>query len=49
MKKLSVVVPCFNEEKTIVPFLESITKIENELSSKLQFSYIFIDDGSSDG
>ncbi|HEL2028926.1 TPA: glycosyltransferase family 2 protein, partial [Streptococcus suis] len=49
MKKLSVVVPCFNEEKTIVPFLEAITKIENELSSKLQFSYIFIDDGSSDG
>ena len=48
MKKLSVVVPCYNEEKTIVPFLESIERTEKELSDKLQFSYIFIDDGSSD-
>lgn len=48
MKKLSVVVPCYNEEKTIVPFLESIARTEKELSDKLQFSYIFIDDGSSD-
>lgn len=48
MKKLSVVVPCYNEEKTIVPFLESIARTEKELSDKIQFSYIFIDDGSSD-
>ncbi|MFZ2304141.1 MAG: glycosyltransferase family 2 protein [Streptococcus suis] len=48
MKKLSVVVPCYNEEKTILPFLESIARTEKELSDKLQFSYIFIDDGSSD-
>ncbi|NQN50683.1 glycosyltransferase family 2 protein [Streptococcus suis] len=48
MKKLSVVVPCYNEEKTIVPFLESTMRTEEELRDKLQFRYIFIDDGSSD-
>lgn len=48
MKKLSVVVPCYNEEKTIIPFLESTMRTEEELRNKLQFRYIFIDDGSSD-
>ncbi|MEC6748644.1 glycosyltransferase family 2 protein [Marinilactibacillus sp. XAAS-LB27] len=43
-KILSIVVPCFNEEKMIPIFFEKISNIELPLKKE----YIFIDDGSSD-
>ena len=46
MKKISVVIPCKNEEKNI----EIIYKSLKEVSSKLDaydFEYIFVDDGST--
>ncbi|MCL2858132.1 MAG: glycosyltransferase family 2 protein [Streptococcaceae bacterium] len=45
--KLSIIIPCFNEEESIIPFLQETQKIEQELSD-LTFEYLFIDDGSKD-
>lgn len=48
MKKLSIVVPCYNEQETIYPFLEVTKKVESQMSSLLNFDYIFVNDGSKD-
>ncbi len=47
MKKLSIIVPCFNEEETIPIFFETIDKIINSMNDVVA-EYLFIDDGSSD-
>ena len=46
MKKLSVVIPCYNEQETIAIYLTEMKKIEAELP--LVFEYIFVNDGSKD-
>ena len=46
MKKLSVIVPCFNEEESIPYFHEEIKKVTNSMNVKLEL--IFVDDGSRD-
>ena len=48
MKKLSIVVPCYNEQETIYPFLEETQKVEQKLKNHLVFDYIFVNDGSKD-
>lgn len=48
MKKLSIVVPCYNEQETIYPFLEETQKIETKMKDQLIFDYIFVNDGSKD-
>lgn len=47
MEKISIIVPCYNEEKTIPIFYKEIIKIAKKLN-KYNFEYIFIDDGSKD-
>lgn len=47
MKKISVVIPCYNEQETISIYLIEMKKIEAELP--LAFEYIFVNDGSKDG
>jgi len=49
-KLISIVVPCFNEEKTIPIFIEEIEKVVHDMEKEfnLSFEYIFIDDGSKD-
>lgn len=46
MKKLSVIVPYFNEEESIPYFYEEIKKVTNSMNVKLEL--IFVDDGSRD-
>ena len=50
-KILSVIVPCYNEERNIYEFytkvLEQITKIQT-LNPSVACEFVFIDDGSSD-
>ncbi|PAB00623.1 glucosyl transferase family 2 [Enterococcus canintestini] len=43
---LSVIVPCFNEEKSLPYFFTEMKKIEQKLP--LEIEYILIDDGSTD-
>ncbi|NMP59332.1 glycosyltransferase family 2 protein [Enterococcus mundtii] len=43
--KISIVIPCFNEEKTIPLFFDEVEKFRGDY----EFEYLFIDDGSSDG
>ncbi len=47
MKKISIIVPCYNEEQTIPLFYEEITKVANTMTN-VEFEYLFINDGSKD-
>lgn len=47
MKKISVVVPCFNEEENVVPISEAIIK-ELEALEKYDYEIIFMDNFSTD-
>ena len=46
MKKISVVLPCFNEEENIKPLYESLERILGKLN--YNFEYLFIDNCSED-
>ena len=46
MKKISIIVPCYNEEQAIPFFYEEITKTAEIL--KYNFEFIFVNDGSKD-
>ncbi len=46
MKKIDLIVPCFNEEESIEIFYEEIKKIRKKMNQSIEI--IFIDDGSSD-
>lgn len=48
MKKLSIIVPCFNEEEALPIFYKEINKISISMEKKCNFEYLFIDDGSTD-
>lgn len=43
---VSLIIPCWNEEKTIERFHEEVTKATTDLNAELEF--IFVDDGSTD-
>ena len=45
MKKVSLVLPCYNEEKNVAKMLELC---KNTLLSDFSYQYIFINDGSKD-
>ena len=46
MKKISIIIPCYNEEQTIPFFYEEINKISKKI--KANFEFIFVNDGSKD-
>lgn len=47
MKKISIVVPCYNEEESIPLFYEEINKTSKEIKD-YNFEFIFVNDGSKD-
>lgn len=47
MKRISLVVPCYNEEACLPIFDEEINKVVEQMS-QYQFEIIYVDDGSSD-
>lgn len=47
-KLISIIVPCYNEQDTINIFYNEMEKVKPFLSG-VQFEYIFVNDGSSDG
>lgn len=46
MKKISIIVPCYNEEQAIPYFYKEITKVAEGM--KYDFEFIFVNDGSKD-
>lgn len=47
MEKISIIVPCYNEEESLLIFYEKITKV-TETMKKVNFEFIFVNDGSKD-
>ena len=48
MDKLSIVVPCYNEENVIETFYNKLMEITEKISDKYDYEVIFVDDGSKD-
>ena len=46
MNKISIIVPCFNEEEVLEIFYNKITEVSEDIDA--DFEYIFVDDGSKD-
>lgn len=46
MKKISIIVPCFNEEESVPLFYEETTSVLKSLD--VDYEILFIDDGSKD-
>lgn len=49
MDVISLVVPCYNEEKSLLPFYKVVKEVEAQLpQGQARFEIIFVDDGSRD-
>lgn len=48
MDKISIVVPCYNNEKEVPVFYEEIIKITDKMKKKGEFEFIFVNDSSKD-
>ncbi len=47
MEKISVIVSCYNEEKSIPLFYEEMERVSKDFEN-IEFEYIFVNDGSKD-
>lgn len=48
MDKISIIIPCFNEQEALPVYYEEMEKIM-ELMRNVEFELLFVDDGSTDG
>ena len=48
MKKISILVPCYNEEKNVEPMAEALTKVMSAYADKYEYEIIFRDNASLD-
>ena len=48
MKKISLIVPCYNEEQVINIFYAETKKVLEQLKEKYEYEFVFVDDGSKD-
>ena len=46
-EKISIIVPCYNEEESLPIFYKEIDKISSQMKS-VDFEFLFINDGSRD-
>ena len=49
MKKISIMIPCYNEVENVGPMSEAVVKIMTEELSQYDFELLFIDNCSQDG
>jgi len=49
MKKISVMVPCYNETENVIPMSEALVKVLTEKLSQYDYEIVFIDNASTDG
>ena len=47
MNKISIVIPCFNEEEALPVYYEEMSRIMKQMQG-VDFELLFVDDGSSD-
>lgn len=47
MKKISLIIPCFNEEEVLGILYDELNKVTNQMNG-YEFEFLFIDDGSKD-
>ena len=47
MKKISIIVPCYNEQESLPFFWHEINKVADSMS-QLEFEFLFVNDGSKD-
>ena len=45
--KISLIVPCYNEEESLQPFYEELVRVSTDMA-EYEFEFLFIDDGSRD-
>lgn len=48
MKKLSIIVPAYNEEEVIELFYKKLKEVIDKITEKYEYEIIFVDDGSKD-
>ena len=48
MDKISIIIPCFNEEEALPIYYTEMKKIMDNMKKQTDFELIFVDDGSSD-
>lgn len=48
MKKISILIPCYNEEENVVPMSEAVLKVMTEKLPNYDFELLFIDNCSTD-
>lgn len=48
MKKIAIVVPCYNEQEAIPYFYEEVNKVSNTMNDNAEFEFLFVNDGSKD-
>ena len=47
MKKISLIIPCYNEEQALPPFYEELNRVTTEMKD-YTFEFLFVNDGSKD-
>ena len=47
MKKISLIIPCYNEEESLTPFYTELNNVSKDMP-EFAFEMLFIDDGSKD-
>ncbi len=45
--KISIIVPCYNEEQALPYFYDEVLKLQKEMKN-IEFEYLFVNDGSKD-
>jgi len=45
--KISLIVPCYNEEESLKPFYDELVRVSSDMA-EYDFEFLFIDDGSKD-
>jgi glycosyltransferase involved in cell wall biosynthesis len=49
MKTISLIIPFFNEEESVESFFNEINKVVSKIDIDINFEFICVDDGSTDG
>ena len=48
MDKITIAVPCYNEEQALPPFFAEVTRVADQMPY-VEFEFLFVNDGSKDG